>query len=339
MLTAIRRSALIVAFALGSISPVAGQGRSEEAGGNKGLRLPNLASPTFGGKQFWSDELVFHDFRIQRNAWTGHFRLLDDKNIRRAWGGFSHCQQRLEEMKHERDLPPLKPHVVLVLHGLVRSRTAMGGIVNYLRERTEDATVLNVSYASSRESIREHAASLQHVIAHLDGVQDVSFVAHSLGNLVIRHYLADRRQLPERAQGPRVRRIVMLGPPNNGAALAEQFRNNPLFQTLWGTSGMELAEKWSAVQKHLATPACQFGIIAGGTGQDEGRNPLLQGDDDFVVSVDETRLPGAHDFIVVPAFHSMMMDQAEVREYTLRFLKHGYFLEESKRCPIPGNRP
>jgi pimeloyl-ACP methyl ester carboxylesterase len=339
MLIALRRVAWIMACSLASFSPAVAQNRSENAPGSTGLSLPNLASPTLGGKQFWSDELVFHDFRIQRHAWTGHYRFLDDRNFRRAWGSFSHCQQRLEDLKRERDLPPLKPHVVLVLHGLVRSRTAMSGIVEYLRERSEDTTIMNVSYASSRESLAEHAASLQRVIAHLDGVDDVSFVAHSLGNLVVRHYLADRRQLPRRAQGPRVQRIVMLAPPNNGAALAEQFRDNPLFQTLWGTSGMELAEKWTAVQQQLAIPTCQFGIIAGGTGQDEGRNPLLQGDDDLVVSVEETRLPGAHDFIVVPALHSTLMDHAEVREYTLRFLTHGYFLEAGKRCPIPGNRP
>jgi pimeloyl-ACP methyl ester carboxylesterase len=92
---------------------------------------------------------------------------------------------------------------------------------------------MNVSYASSRESLSEHAASLAKVIERLEGVQQVNFVAHSLGNLVIRHYLADRRQLSAGSRpGPRVRRIVMLAPPNNGAALAEQFRSNPLFQTM-----------------------------------------------------------------------------------------------------------
>ncbi|MFV1967376.1 MAG: esterase/lipase family protein [Pirellulaceae bacterium] len=333
------RLGLIMAFVAGMVAPVTAQESSDERPVEQGIASPNLASPTLGGKQLWSDELVFHDWRIQRNAWTGHFRLLDDKNVRRAWGTFAHCRGRLDEYKRERQLPPLQPRVILVVHGLVRSRSSMSGLCEYLREHTEKTTVLNVSYASSRESLREHAASLAKVIGHLEGIQQIDLVAHSLGNLVIRHYLADRQQIPAGSQPqPRVHRIVMLAPPNNGAALAEQFRNNTLFQTIWGTSGLELAKKWTSVEKHLAIPDCQFGIIAGGTGQDGGRNPLLQGDDDMIVSVAETRLRGAYDFVVVPALHSMIMDHSKAREYTLRFLEYGYFLEESKRCPIPAER-
>ncbi len=47
---------------------------------------PNLPAKTLGGTQFWSDVLVQRDWRIQRNAWTGHCRLLDGQNVRRAWG-------------------------------------------------------------------------------------------------------------------------------------------------------------------------------------------------------------------------------------------------------------
>jgi len=302
-----------------------------------GVSLPNLVGPTFGGKQFWSDQLVYHDWRIQRNVLTGHSRLLDEKNVRRAWGTFAHCQQRLEAFKQQKQLPPLKPNVILLLHGLVRSRKSMDGLCQYLRRHSDD-TVLNVSYASSRGTLSEHADSVAGVIRNLDGVQQVSLVAHSLGNLVIRHYLADRERAGrQEPTAPRVHRIVMLAPPNNGAALAEQFRENQLFRTIWGTSGLELAEKWPTLEKQLATPQCQFGIIAGGTGRDTGRNPLLRGDDDLVVSVAETRLPGAHDFVVVTALHSLIMDNAKVQEYSLRFLQRGCFIAEDKRCPIPRN--
>ena len=39
----------------------------------------NLKSPTLGGKQFWYDELVYGDWRIQRNVLTKHYRLLADE--------------------------------------------------------------------------------------------------------------------------------------------------------------------------------------------------------------------------------------------------------------------
>ncbi|MGQ9575532.1 MAG: hypothetical protein ACUVUC_09450 [Thermoguttaceae bacterium] len=40
--------------------------------------------PTLGGKQFWADELLFHQWRIQRNVLTGHCRLLVGRKLMRA---------------------------------------------------------------------------------------------------------------------------------------------------------------------------------------------------------------------------------------------------------------
>ena len=67
----------------------------------------NLEGPTFGGKQLWTDELVFHEWRVQRNTLSGHCRLLDDKNFRKAWGSFEHCRKQLEAAP--RPTPRLSP--------------------------------------------------------------------------------------------------------------------------------------------------------------------------------------------------------------------------------------
>jgi hypothetical protein len=45
---------------------------------------------------------------------------------------------------------------------------------------------------------------------------------------------------------------------------------------------------------------------------------LLEGDDDAVVRVDETRLDGAGDFLVVPVHHAAMMHDPAVRERMLK---------------------
>ncbi len=47
--------------------------------------LPNMQLPTTGGTQFWRDEMVRSGWRVQRNHFTGHCRLLDHNQIRRAW--------------------------------------------------------------------------------------------------------------------------------------------------------------------------------------------------------------------------------------------------------------
>ena len=55
--------------------------------------------PTLGGKQFWADELFFHQWRIQRNVLDGHCRLLDENNLRHASGTFDECRAALEQIK------------------------------------------------------------------------------------------------------------------------------------------------------------------------------------------------------------------------------------------------
>ena len=91
------------------------------------------------------------------------------------------------------------------------------------------------------------------------------------------------------------------------------------------------------MQERLAIPQCEFGIIAGGRGDERGFNPLLTGDDDGVVTVSSTRLAGAADFLVLPVSHTFLMRNRQVLDCTLRFLEHGFFLSADKRQPIAGN--
>jgi len=298
----------------------------------------NVEGPTFGGKQFWTDELIFHEWRIQRHAWTWHYRLLDDKDYRRAWGDLEHCRERLDALKQELALPPMRGKVVIALHGLLRSRHSMQGICDYFHEHG-DYTIVNFSYASTRNELDQHARSFASVMQHIGPeVTEINLVAHSLGNLVIRHYLGDQTKPDDgKRPDPRIKRIVMLAPPNNGAEFARKFADNKIFQAIWGKTGLELANEWESLEQRLAIPACEFAVIAGGKGEPSGSNPLLTGDDDFVVSVEETRLPGASDFTMLPVLHGSIMDDETVRECALRFFWHGYLIAADQRQPIARN--
>lgn len=296
---------------------------------------PNVATPTLGGKQFWTDEVIFHEWRIQRSTITDNFRLIDENDVRRAWGSFTECREKLEEIKRDKKLEPMRGRVVILLHGLGRTRSSTRHMAKYLTEQGH-LTVLQFGYASTRGDVADHAKSLARVVENLDGVEEIDFVAHSLGNLVIRHFLGDELARTEgRRADPRIKRIVMLAPPNNGAKLAQLLADNKLFKSIAGPPGAELGPHWAELEKHLATPTCEFGIIAGGRGEEHGHNPLLQADDDWIVAVPETKLPGAADFLVVPALHAFMMDEPKVQEATLSFLLHGYFESADRRHPLP----
>jgi pimeloyl-ACP methyl ester carboxylesterase len=289
----------------------------------------NIPLDTFGGMQFWTDFFIRGGWRIQRNAMTGHYRLLDGENVRRAWGNYAFCLQELNRLVPTDLQAADRDHAVVLLHGLGRSRACWRALAAQL-EKAGDR-VVTFGYASTRGSLSDHAFALDHVLRHLEGCKTVSFVGHSLGNLVVRHYLDEH---PDPGPGqPGRERMVMLGPPNLGAQMAERLGDSRLFELIAGPSGQELSDRWEDVAPHLATPDFEFGIVAGGADLPI-TNPLVDGADDLVVSVEETRLPGASDFRHVGAGHTFMPENAEVIALTLQFLKTGCFETPERRQPI-----
>jgi pimeloyl-ACP methyl ester carboxylesterase len=320
--------------------------RAEEPTSSPEQSSPQTGAFTLGGTQFWADELVYYEWRIQRNTVTGHCRLLDPKNRRRAWGSFENCRDQLAEIRRAESLPPTKGKVVLVLHGLGATRNSMEKLSNYL-EKEGGYTVLQVTYPSTRAGIDQHARALASIVRHLetepeDHVEQLNFVSHSLGNLVVRCWLAEQAAMSESARSEvPLGRFVMIAPPNHGAKRAllwtDRKATNGLFEFVLGESGKQLASDFDALQGKLATPDCQFGIVAGGRGDGQGWHAKIPGDDDGTVGVAETKLAGARDFVVVPVRHPFMKSDPRVVEYTLRFLKHGHFIAEDQRRPIPSS--
>ncbi len=289
----------------------------------------NIKFPTVGGTQVWSDQRVQGDWRIQKNVVTGHYRFLDNNNVRHTWGSLEPCEVAFTKAVKAGKIPRLKREAVVIMHGLVRTRNSMAGLSRRVGEANPDWSVMSVSYPSAQQTVEQHAIALRRIITRFEGVERVHFVGHSLGNLVIRRYLFDLQKKPARL--PKTGRIVMLAPPNQGSRLAELFENDAIFRSIWGTSGAEIAE-WKRLSKTLAVPQTQFAIIAGGR-QSKG-SPLITGKDDWVVSVEETKLAGAHDFVVLPVLHSTMMDNSKVQQATMRFLRTGKLRENAPRQPI-----
>ena len=64
----------------------------------------NIPVKTLGGTQFWADTYVHAGWRIQKNVFTGHFRLLDTQNIRRAWGTLADCRSAFLKIRQRTGL-------------------------------------------------------------------------------------------------------------------------------------------------------------------------------------------------------------------------------------------
>lgn len=292
-------------------------------------RLPASDPPRRPGAiDLWGDERFFHDWHIQRNAISGHCRLIDGGGERHAWGTFDECLARLETIRAERRLPPMQGKAIIVLHGLDGSPETMRPLAAYLRA-SGTMHVLNFGYASRRGKIADYARSLANVADHLDQVDEVSMVAFGLGNVVVRRWLADRRDAGDgEAAGPRLNRLVMLAPPNQGSGSTAT--DVELLVSVLGLSAAQLNGGWEALEARLAVPTCEFGIIAGGRGDDRGLSTRLPGDDDGTLSVAATRLPGAREFLVLPLEHARLTSDPRVHACTLNFLRHGSFEKPQK---------
>jgi pimeloyl-ACP methyl ester carboxylesterase len=280
------------------------------------------AMPTFGGLQYWNDVRVVGAWRIQRNVLTGHYRLLDGDDHRQAWGTFEECDTKLQKAVDAGDATPARGEVVVVLHGLGSGRWAMHSLTKHLRE--EGFTVIEFGYSTTSGGVAEHAAALAKVLEGQTGVEKIHFVAHSLGNLVVRHYLADQAETPDE----RIGRMVMLAPPNQGAAAAKTWARSKAMTRTLGPVLEELGPDWDTLAPKLATPQ-EFAIIAGGLGNSYGFNVVLDGDDDGTVRLEETQLDGAKENLVVPSLHSLIVYRDDVFLATTNFLRHGSFEKPS----------
>ncbi|NTU22469.1 hypothetical protein HPY28_19285 [Brevibacillus sp. HB1.2] len=50
------------------------------------MLLPNLPTKTMGGKMFWNTLDFSNGWKLQQNLFTGHLRILDQDDVRQAWG-------------------------------------------------------------------------------------------------------------------------------------------------------------------------------------------------------------------------------------------------------------
>lgn len=287
---------------------------------------------TLGGRQFWGDVLFFHDWRIQKNVIFGQYRLLDGDDRRHASGTLEECRAALECIRKQRNLPPMSGKAVVLVHGIVRSSKSLGAIGDRLKR--EGYQVFGFNYPSTRISIDEAAEYLHSALSSLDGIEQIDLVVHSMGGLVVRACLAEH-------EDERLHRMVMIAVPNTGAHLADRMEHGALkspFRLIMGEAGGQMVRDEDGFVRKLPIPEFEFGIIAGARGTNEGYNPLIPGDDDGTVTVESTKLPGAADFMMAHGLHSFLMNDENVVDAAVRFLKTGQFRENGDAQPIPRER-
>lgn len=193
--------------------------------------------------------------------------------------------------------------VVVLLHGLFATRRSMHKAKAHLED--SGYTVINWGYPTFLKPIEKLAADLVPTIKQLQAeptVQSINFVTHSMGGILVRYAL-------QIANIAKIRRVVMLAPPNGGSHLT-RVSLGPFRKFLPAIA--ELTESRDSLPNRLVAPqGVEFGVIAA--------------QEDFVVKVSNTHLANQKDHCILPTTHFALPKHEEALQKAVQFLDFGCF--------------
>ena len=205
---------------------------------------------------------------------------------------------------------------IVTVHGLWMRGAAMG----VLRRRLEahGFSVHDFTYPTITGSLADDVAALAKFVARVPG-ETVHLVGHSLGGVLICALL-------ESALPARVGRVVCLGSPLKGSKTAARLMRWP--------GGRHVIGKCLAdVHARGGISACRDGVevgsiagrIAFGVGRLLGPFPEPN---DGTVAVEETKIAGLADHVVLPVSHVALLWSTRVAAQATHSLVRGRFRHE-----------
>ena len=123
----------------------------------------------------------------------------------------------------------IEKETVILLHGLARSARSMNKLQTALQQ--VGYHTLNIDYPSTRQSIEVLSQDvISNALTRCASATKIHFVTHSLGGILLRHYLLNHRI-------DKLGRVVMLAPPNQGSQLADLLQSYRLYQFFFWSRG------------------------------------------------------------------------------------------------------
>ena len=274
------------------------------------LAMPNLRFPTLGGVQCWDDIQIQSNWHLQRNCFTGHYRVLNPKKIRFACGGKTHCSTKFQHLA-----PKENQHkkVFLLIHGLGRSHHSMNKLAKKLHQHGHTAYCME--YSSLLSPIEDHSERLKLITENFKQ-QDLFIITHSFGGIILRHNSIND------SQSVNCKAAVLIAAPNQGSTVVDTLSKLHLNKLL-GPSGQRLGSSGSnSLTKDLPAPPCPFITIAGTKPSNISNLPfgfLYSEPSDGIVKEVNTRHPKSEAHFIQTVSHTFIMNSDKTLQQILDY--------------------
>lgn len=202
---------------------------------------------------------------------------------------------------------------VVLVHGLWMPGAEM--VLLHRRLGTAGFQTHQFSYRSVLDGVEANARRLAEFLHSVPG-ETVHLIGHSLGGVITVKALQDKPI-------ERIGRIVCLGAPLQGSRAARAVARLPGGRWLIGKSMPAFlgnaVDPWTAPM--------DLGLIAGSSPVGGGQLLGLASPHDGTIAVEETRLEGATEHIVVRVSHLSMLWSRAVANQVVSFLESGRFFD------------
>ena len=181
--------------------------------------------------------------------------------------------------------------------------------------------VENVGYPSRTDSIKtlaDDAIGKTLKKPKIMACSKVHFVTHSLGGILVRSYFHKRKD-------PRLGRVVMLAPPNQGSEVIDRIGSWQLVQWTNGPAGSELGTRANSTPNKLGKINFECGVLSGDRSINWINSMIIPGKDDGKVSTKRATSPGVKEHRVLHVTHPFIMKNRKVIAETIHFLRAGSF--------------
>lgn len=207
------------------------------------------------------------------------------------------------------------PDTIILVHGLWMTGMEMT-LLKHRLEADHGFNCVMFSYASVTGHMIDHVRKLRE-LAQQQRCEHLHFIGHSLGGVITYKLLESTNDLPPG-------RAVLLGSPLQGSRAVDAISKWTLGRVAVGD---EVCKELLEGQPRHWDGRRDIGLIAGSVNMGIGRffSNEFTANSDGTVLIEETKLDGAADHIVLPVSHTSMVFSPLVTRQTVRFLEHGKF--------------